>query len=103
MEDDIKFEKALERLSRIVEDLEGGNAPLEEALKKYEEGVSLARVCSEKLKSAETKIEILTRALNGLDTSGAVDEDGEEAPKKERKRSSRKHAQDDPAGGELLI
>lgn len=99
MEDEIKFEKALERLSKIVEDLENGNMALDEALKKYEEGVSLARACSEKLKKAETKIEVLTRALNGLSAGGGA----EESPKTERKKQSRKHAEDENPGGELLI
>lgn len=65
MTEEPKFEKALERLEKIVEELETGNIPLEEALKKYEEGVKLSRVCSEKLAQAEKKIEILTKTLNG--------------------------------------
>lgn len=60
-----KFEKALERLEKIVEELESGNIPLEEALKKYEEGVRLSRTCSEKLSQAEKKIQILTKSLDG--------------------------------------
>lgn len=63
--EDVKFEKALERLEKIVEELEAGNIPLEDALKKYEEGVKLSRLCSEKLGSAEKKIQILTKALDG--------------------------------------
>ena len=43
--EEVKFEKALERLEKIVEELESGNIPLEEALKKYEEGVKLCRIC----------------------------------------------------------
>ena len=65
MGEEIKFEKALERLEKIVEDLEAGNIALEDALKKYEEGVKLSRACQEKLTQAEKKIEILTRALDG--------------------------------------
>lgn len=65
MTEEPKFEKALERLEKIVEELETGNIPLEEALKKYEEGVKLTRVCTEKLAQAEKKIEILTKTLNG--------------------------------------
>ena len=40
---DIKFEDALQRLERIVDQLEAGNLPLEESLKVFEEGVGLAR------------------------------------------------------------
>lgn len=63
MTDEIKFEKALEKLEKIVADLEAGNIPLEDALKKYEEGVGLSRLCQKKLAQAEKKIEILNRAL----------------------------------------
>jgi exodeoxyribonuclease VII small subunit len=63
--EEIKFEKALERLEKIVEELEAGNIPLEEALKKYEEGVKLSRVCGEKLTQAEKKIQVLTKSLDG--------------------------------------
>jgi exodeoxyribonuclease VII small subunit len=65
MTEEIKFEKALERLEKIVEELEAGNIPLEEALKKYEEGVKLSRVCGEKLAQAEKKIQVLTKTLDG--------------------------------------
>jgi len=65
MTEELKFEKALERLEKIVEELESGNIPLEEALKKYEEGVRLSRACSEKLTQAEKKIEVLTKTLGG--------------------------------------
>ena len=65
MSEELKFEKALERLEKIVEELESGNIPLEDALKKYEEGVKLSRACSEKLAQAEKKIEVLTKTLNG--------------------------------------
>lgn len=63
--EEVKFEKALERLEKIVEELESGNIPLEEALKKYEEGVKLSRACSEKLTQAEKKIQTLTKTLDG--------------------------------------
>ena len=63
--EEVKFEKALERLEKIVEELESGNIPLEEALKKYEEGVKLSRLCNEKLTQAEKKIQVLTKTLDG--------------------------------------
>ncbi len=65
MTEEIKFEKALERLEKIVEELETGNISLDEALKKYEEGIRLSRACQKKLSEAEKKIEILTRSLDG--------------------------------------
>ena len=63
--EELKFEKGLERLEKIVEELEAGNIPLEDALKKYEEGVRLSRSLNEKLAQAEKKIQILTKTLDG--------------------------------------
>lgn len=88
MEQEIKFEKALERLEKIVEDLESGNMPLEDALKKYEEGVKLSRLCTAQLAQAETKIQTLTRALDGTLEDTPLDQ-GEGAKRPERSRSSR--------------
>ena len=59
------FETAMERLERIVEEMESDKLPLENLLKRYEEGVKLVRVCEEKLKSAEQRIEIITRNAAG--------------------------------------
>ena len=62
---DIKFEDALQRLERIVDQLEAGNLPLEESLKVFEEGVGLARHCARYLDEAEKRIELLTRDESG--------------------------------------
>ena len=65
MKSEMKFEAALERLEEIVYKLEEGSLSLDEALKSYEEGVKLARLCTKQLTEAEKKIEILTKALGG--------------------------------------
>ena len=57
------FEDALARLEEIARKLESGDLPLEEALKRYEDGVKAYNYCSRLLKEIEQKIEILT--LNG--------------------------------------
>ena len=56
-----KFEKAMERLEEIVENLEGGELSLEDSLKVFEEGMKLAQFCSRKLEEAEKKVTILVR------------------------------------------
>ena len=53
------FEASLERLSAIVERLEGGELPLEESLSLFEEGVKLARAAQACLDSAEKRVEEL--------------------------------------------
>lgn len=58
---EMKFDQALKRLEKLVEEMENRELPLEESLEKYEEGVGLARRCLEQLNRAEKKIEILRK------------------------------------------
>ena len=50
------FEESLEKLETIVKELESGNEPLDDAIKKYTEAMELAKFCSEKLKDATDKV-----------------------------------------------
>lgn len=50
------FEQALEELEAIVKELEMGNAPLDEAIKKYTLAMNLAKVCNEKLDNATKSV-----------------------------------------------
>ena len=59
------FEQAIQRLEKIVADMESAELPLEDVLKKYEEGTRLVRFCSQKLDEAEKKIELLTKKADG--------------------------------------
>jgi len=53
------FEEAQRELEEIVQRLERGDAPLDEALKLWERGEELYRLCKERLDTAEGKIEEL--------------------------------------------
>ncbi len=55
----ITFEQAMSELDEIVRKLENGQIPLEEAVKTYEKGMELKKICEEELKNAEMKIEKL--------------------------------------------
>lgn len=55
----LSFETALEQLEQIVDRLEGGDLPLEEALGVFEQGVTLSRSCADRLTDAERRIEEL--------------------------------------------
>ena len=46
---DLGFEKSLERLETIVEDLESGELTLDDSLQLFKEGVELSKYCSTKL------------------------------------------------------
>jgi exodeoxyribonuclease VII small subunit len=59
------FEQAIQRLEKIVADMESAELPLEDVLKKYEEGTRLVRFCAQKLDEAEKKIELLTKRADG--------------------------------------
>ncbi|KTD61555.1 exodeoxyribonuclease VII small subunit [Legionella spiritensis] len=56
----IHFEKSMSELEGIVLQLEKGELSLEESLKQFEKGITLARKCQEVLTQAEQKIEKLT-------------------------------------------
>ncbi|MCW9027886.1 MAG: exodeoxyribonuclease VII small subunit [Kangiella sp.] len=53
------FENQLQELESIVEQLEGGELPLDDALKVFEKGVKLSRQCQQLLAEAEQKVTIL--------------------------------------------
>ncbi|SCY40625.1 exodeoxyribonuclease VII small subunit [Desulfoluna spongiiphila] len=55
-----KFEEAVAQLEAIVEDLESGDLPLDKAMKRFEEGVKLSKICSDTLDEAETRVRVLT-------------------------------------------
>ena len=59
------FEDALARLEAIVDELEGGEPPLERALKLFEEGVTLGRRCGAQLEEAEKTITLLVEKADG--------------------------------------
>jgi exodeoxyribonuclease VII small subunit len=61
-----KFEDALKRLEEIVSQLESREAPLDQSLALFEEGVGLARVCQTRLEDAKKKIEVLNKATGEL-------------------------------------
>lgn len=57
----VTFEEAMDQLETIVERLEEGDVPLEEALTIYKKGMELSKLCHDKLKNVEEQLtEILT-------------------------------------------
>lgn len=59
------FEESMKQLEDIVEALEDGDLSLEDALKKFEEGVALSRFCLQKLDETEKKVAVLLREPDG--------------------------------------
>lgn len=77
----IDFEQALQELESLVEQLERGDLSLENSLKLFERGITLAQHCQTALTSAEQKVRILTEKQGHstiepfkLDDDSATDE-----------------------------
>ena len=74
-----KFEDSMRRLEEIVEKMESGDLPLDEALKYYEEGIQLSRLCYKKLSEAEKKIQKLVKK-KGADGGDAFETEDLDLP-----------------------
>ena len=59
------FEHSLRRLEQIVAQLEGGEVPLDQSMQLYEEGISLSKICAEKLTKAELTLKRLAKDMEG--------------------------------------
>jgi exodeoxyribonuclease VII small subunit len=59
--ENLSFEQILAQLSQVVERLETGEIPLEQALSTFEQGVALSRLGAKRLDEAERRIEVLLR------------------------------------------
>jgi exodeoxyribonuclease VII small subunit len=59
------FEQSLKQLEQIVHELESGELPLEQAIRKFEEGIELSKFCAEKLEETERKITLLMQTDPG--------------------------------------
>jgi exodeoxyribonuclease VII small subunit len=74
-----KFEECLQRLEKIVQELEKGDVPLEISLTLFEEGMNLSWACRKELDQAEGKVEILLKK-NGKLQAEPFEPLAEEAP-----------------------
>lgn len=63
--DQMSFEQAMAELERVVSDLEGGAAPLDQSIALYERGEALRRHCDARLKDAELKVRKIIEGADG--------------------------------------
>lgn len=84
-EPEAPFDQRLERLEGLVRELEGGNLGLEDAIQRYEQGVSLLKGCHQTLERFRARVEELSqvdgslRPFAGDPDSDGDEEDGEDA------------------------
>jgi len=74
------FEDSFKKLEKIIAKMEGGDLPLEETLKLYEEGMRLYTHCSQKLTEVQKKVELLSQTSEGklAGKPFPMDEEGED-------------------------
>jgi exodeoxyribonuclease VII small subunit len=70
-----RFETALADLETIVKELEAGDLPLDQALKRYEDGIKLVRYCNRTLDEAEKRVTLLTADADGNPVEAPFDGD----------------------------
>ena len=79
-----KFEEALKDLEQIVDSLESGSLNLDDAIKKYEEGMKLSNFCNTRINEIQKKIEMLVKDSSGkLKTKNFSDVGKKKRPKGE--------------------
>jgi exodeoxyribonuclease VII small subunit len=72
------FEHAMAELETVVERLEQGELPLEQALSHFERGVELTGACQAALKAAGQKVEILLKKAGVSEVSAFESDDARE-------------------------
>jgi len=68
------FEKSLQTLEQLVEQMESGELTLEKSLEAFEQGIRLTKECQQALREAEQKVQILMNQ-NGSETLQPFSED----------------------------
>lgn len=59
------YEEALARLEDVVSQLERGDLTLEASMRRFEDGITLSRVCAGRLSAAEGRIQKLVEGEGG--------------------------------------
>jgi exodeoxyribonuclease VII small subunit len=77
--DEPKFEDLVSQVEQALQQLDSGDLPLEEALKRYEDGVAALRQAFGILKKAEKKVQLLSERDGELATQDFDVEEDEPA------------------------
>jgi exodeoxyribonuclease VII small subunit len=67
------FEERLERLEELGDEIRKNDIPLDEAIKAFEEGISIARALEKDLEKVESRIEILMNSADSQDEDATVE------------------------------
>jgi exodeoxyribonuclease VII small subunit len=75
------FESNMQQLAAIVEQIEGGELSLEEAMQQFEKGVKLTKDCHVALQTAEQKVKILLEQAGNYTLEEFADVEDDDANK----------------------
>lgn len=83
--EDFNFEDAIKELERIVERMERGEQPLEQAMRDFEHGMALSNKCRKSLDAAQVRMEKLIvkdgqESLSPMDNHNELEQDEDCAP-----------------------
>ncbi len=69
------FEEQLTALESLLSAMENGEMPLEESMKRYEEGMALVDRLEKELECAAQRLTVLRRGADGTETEVPIEED----------------------------
>ena len=72
---EVSFEENMERLEKIVAELEKGDLNLDDSVNKFDEGLNISKKCNDILEKAEKKITILLKTDDDISEKNFVAED----------------------------
>ncbi len=84
-----KFEEGLAGLEKLVDELEGGELGLDEALKRFEKGVKLSAQLQSALEDAGRKVEKLAKGADGEARLESFEGDDEATPVAKKPRAKK--------------
>jgi exodeoxyribonuclease VII small subunit len=93
-EKEIKFEDGLAQMEKLVEELEGGELDLDEALKRFEKGVKLSQQLNQSLEAANRRVEKLSVKADGEAEVEDFEASPDATPKKPKAPKKPKGSQD---------
>ena len=72
------FEQQLEAVEALISGMESGSMPLEESMRRYEEGMAMIASMEKELQSAQQRLTVIRRSAEGEDEEVPLEVDDEE-------------------------
>ena len=74
----LTFEQQLEAVESLISGMESGSMPLEESMRRYEEGMAMIASMEKELQSAQQRLTVIRRNAEGEDEEVPLEVDDEE-------------------------